>query len=153
MYRQIYPALFAGSKYARRITIGSDSIISSFPPNLIQKFYKDWYRPNLMAVVVVGDVQPDSALAMIRKHFAGLVNPAPERARNFEPVPPYANSEGLVVTDKEATSYAVYLNYSAIPAQPEKDSGRLPEFTVRQLFTSMLNQRLQELTQHRTLHL
>lgn len=147
MYRQIYPALFAGSKYARRITIGSDSIISSFPPNLIRKFYKDWYRPNLMSVIVVGDVQPDSALAMIRKHFAGLVNPASERARNFEPVPPYTASEGMVVTDKEATSYAVYLNYSAFPAQPEKTVGDYRNLLVRQLFTSMLNQRLQELTQ------
>lgn len=147
MYRQIYPALFAGSKYARRITIGSDSIISTFQPNLIRKFYKDWYRPNLMAVVVVGDVQPDAALALIKKHFTGLVNPVPERPRGFETVPPYSSSEGLVVTDKEATSYSVYLNYSARSAQQEKTVGDYRLLLIRQLFTSMLNQRLQELTQ------
>lgn len=147
MYRQIYPALFAGSKYARRITIGSDSIIRTFPPNLIRKFYKDWYRPNLMAVIVVGDVQPDSALAMIKKHFAALVNPVPERARVFEAVPSYPSSEGLVVTDKEATSYSVYLNYSASAAHQEKTVSDYRSLLIRQLFTSLLNQRLQEMTQ------
>lgn len=66
MFRQIYPKLFAGSKYADRIPIGIDSIIRTYNPDLIRKFYKDWYRPDLMAVIVVGDVDPATAETMVK---------------------------------------------------------------------------------------
>ena len=75
MFKKIYPRLFAGSKYAKRLPIGVDSIIKNFNPDAIRRFYKEWYRPNLMAVVVVGDIEPAKAEALIKKHFSGLVNP------------------------------------------------------------------------------
>ena len=56
MFKKVYPELFKGSKYASRLPIGVDSIIKNFPPDAIRRFYKDWYRPNLMAVVVVGEI-------------------------------------------------------------------------------------------------
>jgi len=58
MFRQIYPHLFAGSIYADRLPIGVDSIISNTSHDAIKRFYTDWYRPNLMAIVVVGDISP-----------------------------------------------------------------------------------------------
>ncbi|MBZ5857160.1 M16 family metallopeptidase [Flavihumibacter profundi] len=147
MYKQIYPKLFAGSKYAKRITIGSDSIIKTFKPELIRKFYRDWYRPDLMAVVVVGDIDPDAALALIKKHFEAISNPVNERKREFVTVPTYAKSEALVVTDKEATNYSININYPVKPEAPDKTVGDYRATLVKQLFTSLLNQRLQELTQ------
>jgi zinc protease len=81
IFRKIYPRLFEGSKYAKRLPIGIDSIIKNFPVDNIRRFYKDWYRPNLMAVIVVGDIDPAKAEAMVKKHFAGLTNPATERKR------------------------------------------------------------------------
>src|SRR5687768_14593180 len=56
MFRKIYPRIFKGSLYANRLPIGVDSIIKNFPHAAIKKFYKDWYRPDLMAVIVVGDI-------------------------------------------------------------------------------------------------
>jgi zinc protease len=56
IFRKIYPHLFEGSKYAKRLPIGVDSIIKNFPVDNIRRFYKDWYRPDLMAVIVVGDI-------------------------------------------------------------------------------------------------
>jgi zinc protease len=147
MFKQVYPKLFAGSKYAERIPIGVDSIIKNFNPDLIRKFYKDWYRPNLMAVVVVGDITPDSALLMIKKHFAGMVNPPNERKRTFVSIQPYDASEAMVITDKEATGYAVNINYPIKPSQPEKTIGDYRNSLKRQLFSTILSQRLQELTQ------
>src|SRR5258708_27925312 len=58
MYRKIYPDVFAGSLYANRLPIGLDSIIKNASYETIRKFYKDWYRPDLMAVIVVGDIDP-----------------------------------------------------------------------------------------------
>ncbi len=68
--------------------IGVDSIIRNFKPDVIRRFYKDWYRPNLMAVIVVGDIEPAKAEEMIRKHFAGMTNPASPVPANMLMYPP-----------------------------------------------------------------
>ncbi|MBO9593358.1 MAG: insulinase family protein [Niabella sp.] len=147
MFRQIYPRLFAGSRYANRLPIGLDSIIRSYDPDLIRKFYKDWYRPDLMAVVVVGDVEPAAAAALIKKHFEGLVNPAAQRTRTYADVKPYTVNEGMVVTDKEATNYTVGIAYSAFPSKEAQTVGEYGQDLVKNIFSSMLNQRLRDLTQ------
>ncbi len=147
MMRQIYPKLFAGSRYANRLPIGSDSIIRHFQPDLIRKFYRDWYRPDLMAVMVVGDVDKDKITALIKKHFGGLRNPSPERPREKTPIPAYSASEAMVVTDKEATSYTVRVYYPVSPMAPQGTGAAYRQGLVNQMFSSLLNQRLQELTQ------
>lgn len=147
MFRKVYPLLFAGSKYGNRLPIGMDSIIKTFKPDAIRRFYKDWYRPDLMAVIVVGDLDPAKAEQMVRKHFSGLTNPATSRPRENAEMPAYKSSDALVVTDKEATSYNFGIYY---PAYKEKASATVGDFRadlVQELFTTLLNQRLQELTQ------
>jgi len=69
MFRKIYPKLFKGSLYANRLPIGIDSIIKTFKHDEIKRFYHDWYRPNLMAVIVVGDITVDKAEEYITKHL------------------------------------------------------------------------------------
>lgn len=147
MMRQIYPGLFAGSRYAVRLPIGSEQVIKNFPPDAIRRYYKDWYRPNLMAVMVVGDVAPEKAEQLIRKHFEGLKNPTKERKRDLVKIPAYLKPEAIVVTDKEATGYSITLNYPITSAAEDKSVGGYRRNLVRQLFSSLLNQRLQELAQ------
>ncbi|MFZ9300808.1 MAG: M16 family metallopeptidase, partial [Chitinophagaceae bacterium] len=112
MFRKVFPELFKGSKYANRIPIGVDSIIANFPTDAIRRFYRDWYRPDLMAVIVVGDIKQDQAVALIKKHFAGLTNPAKPRQRKYEDVPPYTAAKSMVIQDDEATSYDFGWNFS-----------------------------------------
>ena len=148
MFKKIYPKLFEGSKYAQRLPIGVDSIIKTFAPDAIRRFYKDWYRPNLMAVIVVGDIEPGKAEEMIRKHFTGLKNPTNERKREMAPVYPYSKSEAIVATDKEATGNFVAINY---PYKTKTASSLLGDYRndlIERIYTSLLNQRLQELTQN-----
>ncbi len=61
MMKQFFPILFNGSMYAKRLPIGKDSILEKFKPEVLKRFYKTWYRPNLMAVIVVGYIDPDLA--------------------------------------------------------------------------------------------
>ncbi|MFT3824611.1 MAG: insulinase family protein [Chitinophagaceae bacterium] len=147
IFKKIYPKLFEGSKYGKRLPIGQDSIIKNFKHDAIRRFYKDWYRPNLMAVIVVGDIEPAQAEALIKKHFAGLTNPANERPRVYADVPPYNASDAMVVTDKEATSYSVSVNYPAYKEPASVTLGDYRSDLVQQMFNSLLNQRMQELTQ------
>src|SRR5262245_20698938 len=70
MFRLYVPRLLNGSKYAVRLPIGRDSILKNFSPATLERFYKQWYRPDLMAVVVVGDIDPAEAEKKIKAHFS-----------------------------------------------------------------------------------
>ncbi len=147
MNKVIFPKLFAGSKYAERLPIGKEDILKNFKYDVIKRFYKDWYRPDLMAVVVVGDLDPAEAEKMIKSHFEKLKNPAKPRPREYATMELRKSSEGLVVTDKEATNHILQILYSNKVAKPEVLVSDYRAQIVKGLFNSMLGQRLQELTQ------
>jgi zinc protease len=147
MYRQIYPEIFAGSLYAHRLPIGIDSIIRKASYQTIRRFYHDWYRPDLMAVVVVGDIDPSAAESLVKKYFDDLQNPSNERPRIHPVVPPYVNNSAKVVTDKEATNYTFIINYSTYKKEPVVTLDDYKKEIEKNLFISLFNERLHELTQ------
>jgi zinc protease len=147
MQKVYLPKLLEGSKYAERLPIGKDDILKGFKYDAIKRFYKDWYRPNLMAVVVVGDIEVADAEKYIKTHFEKIKNPSKERARVEPPVPARQKSEAVVATDKEATNHVVQIYYATQKATDEILVSDYRAYMVRNLFTSMLSQRMQELTQ------
>ncbi|HEX8786476.1 MAG TPA: pitrilysin family protein, partial [Telluria sp.] len=72
MQKVLMPKIYNGSRYADRLPIGQEDIIRNFKPDVLRRFYHDWYRPDLMAVVAVGDIDPAQAEQLIKRHFAGL---------------------------------------------------------------------------------
>ncbi len=147
MFRITYPKMLDGSKYAVRLPIGQVEVLKSFKPEVIKRFYKDWYRPNLMSIIVVGDIDPVYAEQLIRKYFEDLKNPVSPRPRSIADVPARKKSEGLVVTDKEATHHLIDINYPYKTSRDQSTLGAYRESLLRNLFTSMLSQRMQELMQ------
>jgi zinc protease len=147
MFRLTYPKMLEGSKYADRLPIGKVEVLKTFKPEVIRRFYKDWYRPNLMAVVVVGDIDTAEAERLVKQHFSDLKNPANPRPRELADVPGRTKSEGLVVTDKEATHHLVDINYPYKPLKEKNTLAAYREFLIRNLFSAMLSQRMQELMQ------
>jgi len=147
MYRKIYPDVFAGSLYANRLPIGLDSIVKNASYATLRKFYKDWYRPDLMAVIVVGDIDPVQAEALVKQHFDGLKNPENERPRIHPVIPAYDKSSAKVVTDKEATSYTTFVNYAVEPAPVVVTLADYRNDLIKEIFTTLLNERLKERTQ------
>lgn len=147
MGKQIYPRLFNGSRYAERLPIGREDVLRNFRPETLKRFYKDWYRPDLMAVVVVGDIDPAQAEKLVKQHFTRLKNPATPRPREYAAIPARADTEALVVTDPEADGNAVLIRY---PVQPVRDLGTVRAYReelVQGLFASMLSARLAEISQ------
>ena len=140
------PKVLEGSKYALRLPIGHDDIIQSFPRAAVKRFYDDWYRPNLMAVMVVGNIDPVRAQALVKKHFGGLKNPVHERPRPVEKLPARTVQEAVVATDKEATNNLVSITYSRQEDGPENTWGAYRQHMVENLLNQMLGLRLQELT-------
>jgi zinc protease len=147
MVRKLLPEVFNGSQYAKRIPIGKESILKHFPHAVIRRFYADWYRPDLMAVIVVGDVDTAQAEKMVRAHFEGLKNPVGERPRKYVDIPSSNRTSGLVITDREATENVVRIGYPVRKFPPDLTIADYRKGLIKNLFTSMLTQRLQELTQ------
>lgn len=147
MFRITYPKMLEGSIYAERLPIGKIEVLKSFKPETIKRFYRDWYRPDLMAVLAVGDIDPARAERLIKEHFGDLKNPPKPKPRTQAKVPARKKSEGLVVTDKEATHFLVDINYAYHPTRDQTTLGAYREYILRNLFTSMLSQRMQELMQ------
>ena len=144
--RETFPVLYAGSQYAERLPIGQPEIIETAPTEALRRFYTDWYRPNLMAVVVVGDVDVDATEAMIRERFASLTNPPSPRDRTLFQVPLHDETRYVVATDPEAPQTVVQISYK-LPADHTRTVGDLREDLVGALFFSALNARLDEIRQ------
>jgi zinc protease len=149
MNKVIYPKLFEGSKYAERLPIGKDEVLKKFKHDAIRRFYQDWYRPELMAVIVVGNIKTAQAEQMIKAHFEKLRNPPQPRPRLYAEVPGRSRSEGVVATDKEATNHVLQIYYSYKPAKREVTIGDYRSSIVKSIFNNLINLRLQERTQQK----
>ncbi len=104
-----FPVLFRGSRYASRLPIGDTAIIAHAEPSQLERFYHDWYRPDLMGIVAVGDFPVDSIRKLIESHFAAMRNPPHERPRVNAPVPELPGTRVSVITDSELTGTTVQL--------------------------------------------
>ena len=143
---KVLRAQLEGSRYADRLPIGSPDIIEHVQREQLVRFYRDWYRPDLMAVIVVGDVDRDAVAGMIKEHFSSLTSPSPARPRPTIDVPDHRGTSYAVVTDKETTATAVELS-DLRPARNQGSVGGYRDIMVDQLFADMLGDRLDELTQ------
>lgn len=102
------PLLYAGTPYAARPVIGDTAVLRRFDRRAMRHFYDAWYRPELMAVIVVGAFKPTEVEAMIRRHFAGIRGVGPRRARPARPkIVATAAPRALVVPDAEIGNSSV----------------------------------------------
>jgi len=147
MFRKIYPIQYAGSKYAERLPIGKDSILKHANYDVVKRFYRQYYRPDLQAVIIVGDIDVAATEKLVKEYFGVLKNPVNPRPRVYAKVPARQKSQALVVTDAEATNFSVEVDYPAIPLKTQTTIGDYRASLVKNLFTSLLNQRLRELSQ------
>ncbi len=146
---QTYPVLLNNSRYAQRIPIGKEDILKTFKPETIKSFYTDWYRPDLQAVIVVGDFDPARVVQLIKQNFSSLKNPVGEKPRPNYTVPPTPGTVVKIATDKEFP----YTLAEIIVKHPQTITKTPADFlqSIRiQLFNQMLNDRISELTQKPT---
>ncbi|MES1256046.1 MAG: pitrilysin family protein, partial [Acidobacteriota bacterium] len=136
----------AGSRYADRTPIGIPEVIEHAQREQLTRFYRDWYRPDLMAVIVVGDIDREAVVGLIKNHFSSLAAPSPVRPRPIFDVPEQPGTRYHIVTDKETTATVVQMS-DLRPARNQGSVGGYREILRDQLFGSMLGDRLDELRQ------
>lgn len=147
------PLVFGSSRYTERLPIGLLEVLEVATAEDLRGFYERWYRPNLMAVVVVGDIDVAEMEAMIKRHFApppegeamqerAAVQPPTERPRY--PVPSHAEPRVTVFTDPEATGTSTFI-VRTIPSGYGETLAAYRGILVERLSFMMLNSRLFEL--------
>ena len=146
MFDQQLPVLFRGSRYAERLPIGTPECIQKCPPAAVRRFYTDWYRPDLTAVVAVGDFDAGVIEGLIKQRFSNLPRRTTPRVRPVPTVPPHQTPEVTIATDPEATSTSVSV-YVQRPVGVRGTVGAWRDQLIEDLAAEILNQRLYELTQ------
>jgi len=143
------PVIFAGSKYANRMPIGTMEVVEHFPYQVLKDYYHTWYRPDLQGIVIVGDVDVDQVEAKIKKMFADIPKPVNPAEREYFPVPDNEQPIVSIVTDPEAVSTQInlYIKHDIIPAEVKKTQAGLLVSAIKSLASSMMNDRLKEITQ------
>jgi len=148
MNKVTIPTQFYGSKYADRLPIGKDEILKNFNPEVLKRFYNDWYRPDLMAVVAVGDLDPAILEQKIKDHFSGIEPNEDPRERPVFGLPNHKDTKVAVAQDPEATFASINVSYKdTFETEPTTTVGDYRDDLVNGLFSFMINNRLQELTQ------
>ena len=136
--------LLRGSRYLDRNPIGDTASIATVSRDEFVSFYEQWYRPDLMAVVVVGDIDVAATKALIERHFSRIDAPRRKRERPTFGIPDHAEPLAAVVTDPEATGWSVQVVQKYRPA-PVNTLARTRQAMVEGMYESIIDQRLREL--------
>lgn len=149
--RQIFNVIrevLKGSMYEKRDIIGDIDIIKNFSHNTLRDFYHDWYRTDLQAIAVVGDIDVDDVEKKIIELFSQIPAVNDPKPRKFEVIPYHSDTRFILAQDKEAssTSVSVITLRDAVPKE-EKDMNYIRNTYVRSLMNMMLSSRIAELLQ------
>lgn len=141
------PVMLNGSLYADRLPIGTRENLETFPDSVARAFYRDWYRPDLMSVVAVGDFEPDEMIREITARFARIPARPNPRPRTYAAVPDHAETFVSIESDKEYPSREVALLWLK-PRSDERTVGNLRSALVQRFHDAMLNQRFGEIARN-----
>jgi zinc protease len=148
MMKELYPTIYKDSKYAKRDIIGSLDVINNFEYETLRRFYHDWYRTDLQAIAVVGDIDVDEVEQKIVALFSKIeaVENAPER--EFHEIPFHKETLFAKASDPEATSHSVSIYIKHEGTAPEdKSMNYYRSSYVNSLFNRMMSDRIGELVQ------
>ena len=144
MQDKYLPMLFNNSRYSDRLPIGTEDVLKNFSAETIKQFYKDWYRPDLQALIVVGDIDVNAMEQMIKAKFSDLKNPVKARPRTKYSISLLNKNQFMAVTDKE---FPVSVAQIMIK-QPESKLVTTIDYRnsiLRSLFNSMIGTRFADM--------
>ena len=148
LYEAALPDIYPGSKYADRMPIGTMDVVMNFPHDTLRAYYKKWYRPDLQAIVVVGDVDVDKMEAKIKSVFADIAAPAADAAvREYYEVPDNKEPIVSIHADKEQTRNQIMLfwKHDAFPREMKNTPVYTAQRFINHAISSMFDTRVEEI--------
>jgi len=138
------PWIYYNSRYASRDIIGDTNIITKAPYDALKRFYRDWYRPDLMGIVAVGDFDPIKMEKQIKEHFSKIPARQNERKKTDYNMPSHKENFVSIATDKELTNPTIML-YFKREGRPKGTYDDLRQTMASRLFSEMFSSRLDEI--------
>ncbi|WP_179316990.1 M16 family metallopeptidase [Winogradskyella undariae] len=146
MMQEYLPKMMYGSMYAERLPIGTKENLETFKYESLKRFYKDWYRPDLMAVIAVGDIDVATLEEKIKSHFSHIKNPKNPKPRPSFDLPNHSETFIAIESDKEAPFANVQLMFKdKVNSKPDLTYADNRKSMVENLFSQMINNRLDEI--------
>jgi zinc protease len=145
LQQQTLPILLNKSQYAYRMPIGTEAAVKGFTEASVKSFYTDWYRPDMQAIIAVGDFDPKQAEEQIKFNFSSLRNPSPAKLQPQYTVTPSVGTAVKIATDKDFnyTLFQVVIKHPQAVVRTSADYLQSIRIT---LFNQILNSRVTELT-------
>jgi len=145
LQQKYLPVIFNQSRYSNRLPIGNEEVLKNFKPQTIKDFYNDWYRPDLQALIVVGDIDVAATEQTIIKLFSDLKAPVNKRPRTKYTIPLAGKNQFFAATDKEfpITLFQVFIKHEKAPLKSVADYRNL---IVRSLYNQIIGGRIGELS-------
>ncbi len=135
--------LLEGSRFAERNPIGKVDILENFGRDQLVRYYREWYTPDRMAVMVIGDIDSAAVKSLIEKYFAPLRNNPDQRTIDMTiPIP--AGTSAGIKTDPEATENQFDM-YIKVPFSQAHTAGEYRNNIVRTLFCNMISDRFDQI--------
>lgn len=147
IYNQLAPYYYNNSLYADRMPIGDMEIIKNFKYQVLKDFYKDWYRPDLQAIAIVGDINADEIEAKIKKLFADIPKPVNPKKRFEIAIPERVEPTFKLALDKEISASNISFMIRHTAEKSTNDYAELEKSMQRGIAFSILNNRLEEMEQ------
>lgn len=149
---QAMPIIYAGTKYSDCMPIGNIDIVRTFPYNDLRDYYSKWYRPDLQAIIVVGDINEDKIEEKIKKLFAKIPLPQNPAHRIYYPI---GNNEKMILytaTDKEqpTVNFTLYMKRDVTPKQERNTIQNYADDYKTNILRMAINDRLEELSRTKT---
>ena len=140
---------YPGSQYAKRDVIGDTAVINNFTYQTLRDYYHKWYRPDLQAIIIVGDIDVDQIEAKIKAMFSDIPAPVDPAERILHPI--YDNEEPIysAVRDREARFTRIELEYKhdKLPPQIQESMAGYMMNVVNRIVSSVMGYRFEEITQ------
>lgn len=149
LWEQQLPKMYPDSRYAYRLPIGTIDVINNFKPDELRAYYKKWYRPDLQAIIVVGDIDTDQMEEQIKTMFSDIPAMANPAKRELANVPDNDQPLVSIAKDKESTNIILNIYYKHNKL-PEELKGTLIDYTtsyIQQIIETIMNERFSEMVQ------
>lgn len=146
MMQNWMPVFLHNSKYAQRLPIGKMDVVNNCPPEALRRYRKDWYRPDLQAIIVVGDFNQEEMVNTVKEKFSAIPKAVNPREKKYYDIPDHKETFVSINTDKEARYPLAYVYYKH-PFESAVKVNDYREMIKEGIYNGMINKRLAEKTQ------
>lgn len=137
-----YDLSLRGTKYPLRSPIGIEAVRKNFSASMLQQLYRQQYRPDQMALIAIGDIDPSALENIIQKLFSGFQNPTQPIMQIAQELPDFTEAQLKIFADPQQSTHRLEMTYEVRNVKPFVTVAELRQALIRMLYLDLINDRL-----------